>query len=281
MKYGIIVDSGCDLTNPNLFLNSGISFIRVPLTLQLGDDAYIDDFSLDIPQFVKSMYEHKGKSGSAAPSPGAYLNAYHSADSIFVITITGTLSGSYSSAMAAKDMMLEEFPDKNIHVINSLSAGPHLSLLALKLKEYIDSGLSFEEIKQKIDTYQKKTKLLFVLESIENLVKNGRVSRIEGGIVGMLGIRLLGEASTKGELDVIKKCRGKMSAYQKLIATMKTKNFNGGKVIMSHCQNEDGANFIKNQLLKLYPNSSIEIMKTSGLCSFYAERGGILLAFEQ
>ena len=118
MKYGIVVDSGCDLTTLNQTLNQ-IDFTRVPLKLDIGDKVFVDDFNLDIESYMKDMYAYKGKTGSAAPSPQAWFEAYEKSDYIFAISITSTLSGSYASAKTAYDMFKEQHPDKKIHLIDS------------------------------------------------------------------------------------------------------------------------------------------------------------------
>ncbi|BBF41584.1 DegV family protein [Lachnospiraceae bacterium KM106-2] len=280
MKYGIVVDSGCDITNIEDFTKCGIAFTRVPLSLQVGNKTFIDDLHLDINDFLEESYAYKGKSGSAAPSPGAWCDAYSSAEYIFVITITGTLSGSYSSACTGKNMYLETDPAKRIHVINSLSAGPYIALLAYKLKELILEDLDFDTIVEKITEYDTHTHLLFVLEHLDNLIKNGRVSKLQGGLAGILGIKMLGCSDEHGQLSVLEKCRGKSTAYDKLVATMYEKGFHGGKVVINHCNNENMATRIRDKIHETYPDCEITIMTPSGLCCFYEEKGGVMVGFE-
>lgn len=279
-KYGIIVDSGCDLTALANASNNDIFFTRAPLRLRMGEKEVIDDFSLDVAKFREELNAYPGKTGSAAPSPDEWYNAYQSAEEIFAIALTSSLSGSYSSAMAAKDMILEQQSDKKIHVIDSKSAGPELTLLVYKLQEYIQNGLSFEEIVHSITDYQKRTHLVFVLESLDNFVKNGRVSRLVGNMAGLLGIRIMGCASEEGTLEVLKKCRGKMTSYDKLMEEMTARGYHGGRIVISHCGNEDCASYIAAAQKKQFPDCEITVMPTSGLCSYYAQERGILLAFE-
>ena len=279
MKYGIVVDSGCDLTTLNQTLNQ-IDFTRVPLKLDIGDKVFIDDFNLDIESYMKDMYAYKGKTGSAAPSPQAWFEAYEKSDYIFAISITSTLSGSYASAKTAYDMFKEQHPDKKIHLIDSLSAGPEISLIAEKLVSYIESDMDFETICAHIDAYCKQTHLLFVLKSLDNFIKNGRVSKVKGTLAGLLGIKLLGVASQQGDLELLQKCRGKLTAYENLKDEMLARGYKGGKVIIAHCFALELAEFLSTTLHELFPNCAIEIMPTSGLCSYYAEQGGILVGFE-
>lgn len=281
MKYGIVVDSGCDLKQLTQDDENGIVFSRAPLKLQVGEKEFVDDIDLDVKEYMKEMYAYPGKTGSAAPSPGEWCSAYEKADDIFAITLTGSLSGSYQSAMAAKDMMLEKNPDKKICVIDSKSAGPELTLLVLKIREYISMGLDFEEIVGRIQNYQKHTHLFFVLESLDNFVKNGRVSKLQGSMAGLLGIKIFGCASEQGTLEVMQKCRGKLSAYEKMVQEMVKRGYHGAKVVISHCFNQEKAEYVRDLIRQKFPECEVQIMPTSGLCSYYAERGGILMAFEE
>ena len=170
MKYGIVVDSGCDLTSLREEVADKIDFTRSPLTLDIGDKEFIDSFDLDIEEFMKEMYSYKGKTGSAAPSPNEWLKAYEKSENVFAISITGTLSASYSSAVIGMELFKEKHPDRNIYVIDSKSTGPEMSLIVRKLTEYMKDDMSFEDICKNIDAYCKRTHLLFILESLENLV---------------------------------------------------------------------------------------------------------------
>lgn len=279
-RFGIVVDSGCDLKAMSGEHTTEIAFSRAPLKLEVGEKEFVDDIQLDVKQYMQEMYAYPGKTGSAAPSPGEWCQAYEMAEDVFAITLTGSLSGSYQSAMAAKDMILEKYPQKKICVIDSKSAGPELTLIVLQIQKCIKAGWDFEKITEEIERYQKRTHLFFVLESLDNFVKNGRVSKLQGSMAGLLGIKILGCASEQGTLEVMQKCRGKLTAYEKLVQEMIKRGYQGSKVIISHCFNEEKAEYIKSLLCGKFPQCDIEIMPTSGLCSYYAERGGVLLAFE-
>ncbi|MGI6027800.1 MAG: DegV family protein [Candidatus Heteroscillospira sp.] len=279
MKYGIVVDSGCDLRVPPA--GEGlIDFTRVPLKLDIGEQQFVDDFDLDVPGFMAAMYAHKGRTGSAAPSPHTWLSAYEKSENVFVITITGSLSGSFASAQVAAKMFREQYPERNIYLIDSKSAGAEISLLAHRLAELMLEGLEFSAIRSHINEYQRRTYLLFALQSMENLIKNGRVSRLAGNIAGILGIKILGIASDEGTLELLHKLRGKLKVYDKMIAEMLERGYNGGRVIIGHCFNQEAADYLAENIRSRFRDCEIHIMPTSGLCSYYAERGGILLGFE-
>ena len=203
MKYGIAIDSGCDLRNLDLWGAETCAFGLAPLKLVIGNKDFVDNSSLNIEQFMEEVEAYKGKSGSAAPSPGEWMDAFEQADGIFAFTITAALSGSYNSAETAKHMILEKHPEKKILIMNTLSIGPETSLLVRKTMEYIKKGMEFDAICEAITAYAKTTKLLFILEHMDNLIKNGRVGRIQGSLAGLLGIKILGRASEEGKLDLL------------------------------------------------------------------------------
>ncbi len=279
MTWKIIADSGCDyrqLTTPAI----DTEFISVPLTIQIADKIFIDNAQLDIDQMMNNMYATPEASKSACPSPDDYLRAFEGAKHIFVVTITGALSGSHNSAQLAKNIYLEEHPDTKIHVIDSLSAGGELDLFVEKLNELIDQGLSFEEIVEAITAYQAKTKLLFVLAKVDNLVKNGRLSKLIGTVVGLLNIRMVGEASETGTLELLQKARGAKKSLQAAYEEIIKAGYAGGRITMAHRSNEKFCQQLSERLRETFPQAQITILPTSGLCSFYAEEGGLLIGYE-
>lgn len=213
MKWKIVADSGCDLISIEKE-SSQFVFERVPLTLRIGNQVFIDDASLDVDAMMTAMSESETATTSSCPSPDAFLQAFKGADNVIAITITGTLSGSHNSARLAKEMLLEENPNANIHVIDSLSAGGEMDLIVKEIVRLIEEGLDFQEVVSQITDYQKQTGLLFVLAKVDNLVKNGRLNKLIGAIVGLLNIRMVGCASQEGTLELLQKARGqKKSCY--------------------------------------------------------------------
>ena len=277
MTWKIVADSGCDyrqLANPAI----DTEFISVPLTIQVADQVFIDDASLDIDKMMETMYATSEASKSACPSPDDYLRAFEGAKHIFVVT--GTLSGSQNSAQLAKNLYLEEHPDTQIHVIDSLSAGGEVDLIVEKINDLIDQGLSFEEVVEVITTYQEKTKLLFVLAKVDNLVKNGRLSKLIGTVVGLLNIRMVGEASETGTLELLQKARGAKKSLQAACEELLKTGYAGGRIVMAHRSNEKFCQQLSELLREKFPQAEIKIIPTSGLCSFYAEEGGLLMGYE-
>ncbi|HEM5998096.1 TPA: DegV family protein [Streptococcus suis] len=278
-KWKIVVDSGCDYRQlKNLAPDT--EFISVPLTIQVGDQAFVDDANLDIDHMMEVMEASKSAAGSACPSPQAYQAAFEGAENIIVMTITGGLSGSFNAARVARDMYVEEHPAVNIHLIDSLSAGGEMDLLVDEINRLIGTGLEFDELVEAITTYQENSKLLFVLAKVDNLVKNSRVSKLVGTVVGLLNIRMVGEASSEGKLELLQKARGHKKSLAAAFEEMKKAGYNGGRIVMAHRNN---AKFFQqfSELVKAsFPNAVVDQVATSGLCSFYAEDGGLLMGYE-
>ena len=279
MTWKIIADSGCDFREmANLAKDT--QFESVPLTIQVENEIFVDNKELDIDLMMEKMYASSAASKSACPSPDDYLKSFEGADKIFVVTITGTLSGSNNSAQVAKKIFLEEHPGAQIHVIDSLSAGGEVDLLVTKLNELIQQDLSFDEVVEVISRYQEKTKLLFVLAKVDNLVKNGRLSKLLGTVVGLLNIRMVGEASQTGTLELLQKARGPKKTLASAIEELLKAGYKGGRLIIAHRNNQKFCHQFSQLVQEKYPQAQIETVPTSGLCSFYAEEGGILMGYE-
>ena len=272
----IVADSSADLIIP-----PSAAFAYSPLKIVTAQKEYIDDESLDVLQMVNDLHSYKGRSSSSCPNAADWLNAFGDAKEIICVTITATLSGSYNSAMLAKKMYEEEDSSRKVHVINSLSAGPELMLIIEKLQEFIGNGMEFDAICEKIDKYTKHTGLLFMLESLKNLANNGRVSPVVAKMAGLLGIRLVGKASEVGDLEPLDKCRGEKKALKTIFSRLKELGYNGGKIRIAHCFNEGAAKQLKEKIEASFKNAKIKLYNTRGLCSFYAEKGGMLIGFEK
>jgi DegV family protein with EDD domain len=229
---------------------------------------------------VDYLSNYKGKSSTSCPNCEDWLDAFGDAENIFCVTITSNLSGSYNAAMLAKDTYETEHPDRKVYVFDSLSAGPELRLIVEKLAELINEYGDFEKVCETICEYTKSTGLLFMLESMKNLANNGRVSPIVAKAAGLLGIRIVGKASDVGTLEVMEKCRGEKKALPAIVQKMREIGYKDGKVIIDHCFNPDAAQKLKELILENFQNAKIIIGKCRGLCSFYAEKGGLLIGFE-
>ena len=274
MKMRIVADSSASLiTTPDR------SFVSVPLTLRTDEREFVDNENLDIKEMTDYLATYKGKSGSACPSSQDWVDAFGDAEEIYAIAITSNLSGSFNSLRIAKEQYEEEYPDRKVCIIDSLSAGSELKLIVEKIQELKAEGKTFEEVSDAIAEYQNHTHLIFCLKSLTNLANNGRVNPAVAKIAGVLNIHVVGIAN-EGVLDQREKARGAKKALLAIDKQMKEFNYNGGKVIIDHCFNETDANALRDQILAVYPNADVRIEPTRGLCSFYAEVGGLMVGVE-
>lgn len=280
MNYLIVADSSADLATSTKTFNNAV-FSSVPLKIITSEEEYVDDANLNVEQMVSELQHYKGRSSSSCPNPSDWLEAFGNAERVFCITITSGLSGSCNSATMAKEEYESAHPDRKVFVIDSLSTGPEMALIIDKLATLISEDLSFEDICLKIKNYQENTGLIFMLESMKNLANNGRVSPLVAKLAGILGIRVIGKASDVGTLEQLEKCRGEAKALPAIVDQMVGLGYKGGRVKIAHCLNENAASKLKSLVKQEYSNAEIEIYPCRGLCSFYAERGGLLIGFEK
>lgn len=276
MSIKIIADSSSDV-----YTLAGGIYESVPLKIMTDEREYVDDQNANVEEMTNYLTEYKGKTTTACPAPGDWLKAFGKYKKIICVTITSNLSGSYNAAMVAKHQYEEENPGSEVFIVDSLSAGPELGLIIEKIQEFIKEGKTFEHIKEKIMEYKEKTSLLFSLESLNNLANNGRVSRPVAAIAGILGIRLVGKASDVGTLEPMDKVRGEKKAINTIISHMKEMGYKGGKVRINHCFNLEAAQKLKALIEEKLSGKDIKIAQTGALCSFYAEKGGMLVGFER
>ena len=274
MDARIVVDSSANMAGePAVY--------SVPLKIITDTQEYIDDVNLNTAAMVWDLKTYTGKSSTACPSPQDWLEAFGDAPYVFCIAITSNLSGSCNAANIAKADYEQAFPGRKVCVIDSLSTGGEMELIAEKIQESLDAGLSFEEICENIKEYQQHTSLMFMLESMQNLANNGRVNKIVAKAAGILGIRAVGRASDVGTLEPLEKCRGEKKAIAALADHMVSRGYEGGKMRISHCLNLTAAESLRSNILAAYPDADVQIRPTGGLCSFYAEKGGMIIGFEK
>lgn len=268
----IITDS-----SSNMRALPGADFASVPLKIITQEKEYVDDAALDVAGMVEDLRTVKGKTGTSCPNMGEWLEAFEGADEVFAVTITSNLSGSYASAVLAKNEYEQTHPGARVYVVDSLSAGPELRLIA----EYIQrsENVEFDRVVAGIQEYQTHTRTIFALQSMANLARNGRVNPAVAKIAGVLGIRLVGIASDVGTLEPVQKPRGEKKAIETLFSEMKTRGYKGGEVCISHCLNPDSANSLKAAITGEFPDAAVRIEPTTALCSFYAERGGMIIGY--
>lgn len=275
MKRKIVADSSCDMWELN-----DVDFAVAPLTISTDNKHYVDNQELDVHLMSEDLAKYKGVSHTACPSAGAWLDCYEGYDEVFVVTLTGAMSGTYNSAMAAKGIYEEENDNVKVHVFDSLSTGPEMRLLIEKLKEMIEEDLTFEEIVEKGQDYLKHTRLFFALKSLHNFAMNGRVSKAVASAIGVLNISIFATASEEGTIQQISKCRGEKKVVKSMIEHLENAGYHGGKVRISHADNLKLAHNVRDKILELYPHADIIVYPMGGLCTYYAEIGGLLVGCE-
>lgn len=276
MKIRLVADSSA-----NLYAFDGVDFKVVPLTIRTSEKEYVDEEGMDVYGMLKDLREYKGKSGTACPSVNDWKDAFEGADVVYAVSITSNLSGSYNAGRLAIEEYTEEHPETKIFLLDSLSTGPEMVLVLEKCRALIEEGKEFEDISKEIQDYcDHKTHLLFSLESLNNLSRNGRVSPVVAAAVGVLGIRVVGRASDEGTLETLHKCRGERKALQQIVTCMLEEGYRGGKVRIHHSYNPTAAGKLAEAILTMYPEADVSIGLNHGLCGFYSEEGGLLVGYE-
>lgn len=275
MKFKIVADSSSDLLTL-----SGVPYESVPLKIITKDKEYTDDATLNVEEMVENLRRQTASTGTSCPNVHDWMSAFGDAQMIFAITITSNLSGSYNACRQAAEMYMEENPGSKVCVLDSLSTGPEIRLTVEFLRDAILAGEAFEAIEEKVRAYMQKTHLMFSLQSLANLARNGRVSHAVAKIASVLGICIVGKASDEGTLEPLHKCRGEKSALKTMYKTMKEMGFAGGKVRISHCLNEKGAQMVADMIRADFPDADIAMDCAKGLVCYYAEKGGMLIGFE-
>lgn len=273
MRIKIITDSASDLTSME-----NIDMTYAPMKICTAEREFTDNDGINVREMVDFLYSYKGRSSSSCPNAEDWLTAFGDAEAIVCITITGGLSGSFNSAVSAKNIYESDHPDRRVLVVDSLTAGPEMALMAERVREQALAGKDLDEIEADLKGY--KTELLFALESLRNFANNGRVSKAAAAAAGFLGIRAIGRASDVGTLELLSKARGEAKTLDGVMGYLKELGCTGGKIYIDHCFAEETVSKLAARLRAEYPRAEIVIRPTRGLCSFYAELGGFLVGFE-
>lgn len=271
----IISDTCLEL---NEELEKKLNIKLVPFHLDLGDKTYVDE-NLDIRSFINDMHAYAGTAKSAAPSPQAFYEKMIGADEVFIITISSKLSTVYNSATIARDMFLDEFPDKKVHVFDSKSAVTGQTLIAIKIQEMIDQDKSFEDIVESVEDFIGQMQTYFILENLDNLIKNGRMSRLAGKIASALSINPVCKGND-GTIEVVNKARGMKAGIKRLIDEMLKGIYDTSSrtLVISHVLKPERAEEIKQKALEIATFKDVQIVGAKGLTSVYANEGGIVVA---
>jgi DegV family protein with EDD domain len=277
MKYRVVMDSAGEFTESQ---KGREEFVLVPLTLMIGDETIIDDGTLDQLEIVKKIAASPTCPKTACPSPEAYREAFDcGAEQIYGVTISGNLSGSYQSAVIGRDMYLEDHPDAKIHVFDSCSTSVGETILVMKIEELEAKGVPFEEIVREVEALRDEKSTTFVLDNLETLRKNGRLSRMKALAAQILKIKPICAGTLEGEIVQIDQARGINKALVKMVQHVaeKTRNPENKILAISFVNCRERAVMVRDALLERMHVREVLLMETGGLSTVYANDGGIIV----
>lgn len=277
MKYKIIVDSCGELTKE---MKESGCFVNVPLTINVGEKQIVDDETFQQSEFLKLVEECPECPKTSCPSPEKYMESYQcEAEHVYVVTLSAELSGSYNSAVLGKNLYEEEYGEKPIYVFNSRSASVGQTLIALKIAECEDAGMEFAQVVQKVESYIEEQNTYFVLETLDTLRKNGRLTGVKALVASALNIKPYMGATPEGTIKQLGQARGIRKSISKMVETFieELKNPEEKLVAISHCNCKERAQEVKRMILEKIMPKKIIILNTNGISSTYASDGGIIL----
>lgn len=277
MSYKVVIDSCGELTRE---MKESGCFENAALTIHVDSHTIIDDETFDQADFLAKVAASPNCPKSACPSPEAYKNAFAcGADRVYAVTLSAELSGSYNSAVLGKNMFLEEHPEKKAHVFNSCSASVGESLVGLKIQECEEAGMPFEQVVKTVEAYIAEKRTYFVLESLEALRKNGRLSTMKAFLATALKIKPVMQGTREGTIEPLAQVRGINRALVRMVelAAEQAERPEEKILAISHCNCPDRARMVRDALLERIKVRDVIILDTRGISSLYASDGGVIL----
>lgn len=278
MEFKIIGDSCLDLTPE---LKTQLKIKKIPLSLMLGDEENIDDETLNLPEFMAKMKSCTEHVGSACPSPAAYAEAFESDVPVFAVTLSASLSGSYESAVMGGNIAVENGTCPKFHVFNSKSASCGETLIAMKIRDLESEGHDFDEIVKIVEEFIDSMKTYISLESLDNLIKNGRLGKIPAKILSAAHVKLIMHADNTGNIGLSSYAMGAKQKISRLISLIEKscKRTEGERIVITHCCAAELAKKVAEAVQARFKFGEIHVIATGGLSSLYANEGGIVVAF--
>ena len=277
MSFRIVVDSCCDLTAQ---MKQEDCFVKVPLTIRSNGSTFVDDESFDQADLLWSMHQSEDAPSTSCPSPQAYLDAYQGVDDVYVVTLSALLSGSHNSAEQARLLLEEEAPEANVHVFNSCSAASGELLVAMAVHRLASAGMPFKRVVTEVEQFIYQMQTMFVLESLENLRKNGRLTRLQTVITGALKIKLLMAATPEGDICKLGQALTMKQALGKMVDRMAGDPGHVGRTLaICHCNCPERALQVKRMAQEKCKFAHVVITEAGGITSVYAYDGGIVVAY--
>ena len=275
MNIRIMSDSSSDVLELD-----GVDYRTVPLKVMFGGNEFIDELGTDVHRMVLDLQDHQGPSTTSCPNAQEWSDAFRGADGIFAVTISSGLSGSHAAAEIAVQGFLEASPDARAHIFDSHATGPVMRLIIEKLRECILAGKSYNEIQAETMEYQSHLRILYSLESLGNLARNGRVNMRVARIAEALNIRMIGHASDVGTVELLHKCRGENRTLKTIVREMSERGCTGGTAHIDHCLNPEAAKKLKGLMENQFPGIDVHVHECGVLCSYYADKGGLIIGYE-
>lgn len=277
MKYKIVIDSCGELLNR---WKTDEKFESVPLTLTVGDEDIVDDESFNQAEFLEKVAQCPECPKSSCPSPEKYRQAFDcDAEHIYAVTLSSSLSGSYNSAVLGKNLLLEDKPEKKVHIFNSCSASAGETLIAMKIEECEAAGMEFEQVINTVEEYIQSQNIYFVLENLETLRKNGRLSNIKAFVASALKIKPVMNGTPEGTIAQLDQARGINKALVKMVdyVVENAKDSENKVLAITHCNCASRAEIVKEEILKRIEVKDVVVLDTAGVSSMYANDGGIIV----
>lgn len=287
MTWAIVTDSSCNLRSFTPAREDCL-YRCAPLSIQVDGREFIDDEHLDLAEFYRSLDASTEGTSSSCPSVGEWAELLRLADNVIAIPISSQLSGSYEAACTARTLVMDEDAtahegsegEKNIYVLDSKSAGGQIEAMVLLLDRYLtNNDPSFEEVVRYVQDLQGRSQVLYSLSSYDNLVKNGRMPKVVSSIAGKLSIRMLGTASPEGTIKIVGPTHGEKKTFHKIVETMAADGYQGGLVCIDHVDHEHGAQALAALIRQTWPSAEVVIVPCGALCSYYAERSGLIVGY--
>ncbi|MCI9517156.1 MAG: DegV family protein [Lachnospiraceae bacterium] len=277
MSYRIVIDSCGELTEE---MKKSGRFTSAPLTLQVDEHTVVDDETFDQADFLKRVAASPNCPKSSCPSPEAYRDAFDcGVDHAYAVTLSAELSGSYNSAMLGKNLYLEQQPEAKVYVFNSRSASVGETLIGLKIQECEEAGMSFEQVVETVEAYIAGQNTWFVLENLETLRKNGRLSTVKAMVASALKIKPVMGATPEGTIIQLGQARGINRAVMQMVELTAAKVERPEEKILavSHCNCPERAKMVKDALAQKAGFKDIIVLDTAGVSSMYANDGGVIV----
>ncbi len=278
MKYKIVIDSCGELLDR---WKTDEKFASVPLILTVGNEDIVDDENFNQAEFLEKVAQCQECPKSSCPSPEKYCQAFDcDAEHVYAITLSSNLSGSYNSAILGKNLLLEDRPEQKVHVFNSCSASAGETLIAMKIEECEEAGMDFEQVVKTVEEYIQSQNIYFVLENLETLRKNGRLSNIKAFVASALKIKPIMNGTPEGVIAQLDQARGINKALVKMVdyVVENAKDSVNKVLAITHCNCASRAEIVKEEILKRIEVKDVVVLDTAGVSSMYANDGGIIVS---